>query len=51
MKHNLALLTFVLAGSILLPTYTITLALALPYSVVQKVTKWYIAQGMKLKKN
>lgn len=40
------LIGFVLIGCILLPTYVVTLLLALPYSVVAKVTNWYVAQGV-----
>lgn len=40
------LIGFVLIGCILLPTYVLTLLAALPYSVVAKVTNWYVAQGV-----
>lgn len=40
------LIGFVLLGCILLPSYVLTLLLALPYSVVAKVTNWYVAQGV-----
>ena len=42
----LRLIGFVLLGCILLPSYVLTLLLALPYSVVAKVTNWYVAQGV-----
>lgn len=42
----LRLIAFVVIGCIILPTYVVTLLFALPYSVVSKVTNWYVAQGV-----